>query len=278
MSDLLPTSGLHPDIDENLYHADPLSLSSSSAKTLIYDGPAEFKRKQEEEPAAYNPAFAFGSVVHALVLGVGEYEVLDFPDWRTKASKAARDELGAKGIAPILPRDMEKAELMRDSVLNHPVAAELLSQGQPEVSMWATDPATGVLMRGRVDWLNQANVDLKTSGREVDQRNFLDTVWSFRYAFQAAWYERIMALNGVFGWPARWVAVSKRPPHNAGVFAPDPMLMAHAREDVKRALHLYAYCLEHDEWPELAFCYSIPGVGAPAIASTIPWAESVYEC
>lgn len=274
----LPTSGLHHDVDEVAYHADGASLSSSSAKTLLYDGPAELAR-QRAEPKEYKPAFAFGSVVHALVLGVGDYAVLEeFDSFRTKEARAARDELIAKGVAPILPRDMAKAVAMRDSVFDHPRAAEMLSAGSPEVSMWATDPETGVLMRGRIDWLNNANIDVKSSGREVDQRNFMGAVWSFRYAFQAAWYERILALNGELGLPTRWIVVSKRPPHGTGVFMPDELLMKRARKDVFRVLYMYAHCSTADVWPELTAAYNIPGVGAPAIGSDIPWSESVIEC
>lgn len=274
----LPASGLHLDIEENAYHADSASLSSSAAKTLVTKGP-DVLQLERQEPPVYRDAFDFGSVVHALVLGVGEYRVLEeFDSWRTKASKEARDELRVAGIAPILPRDLAKAEAMRDSVFANPRAVELMSAGDPEVSMWAEDPETGVLMRGRIDWLNGANVDLKTSGREVDQPNFQDAVWSFYYAFQAAWYERILALNGVFASPTYWIAVSKRPPHAAGVFAPDERLMAFARTDVTRALRMYAHCLETEKWPELAAAHRIPGVGTPAPGSNMPWIESVYEC
>lgn len=275
---LLPDVGLHHGVDENAYHGDPNSLSSSSAKTLLYDGPDEYLRKSQE-PKEYKPAFAFGSVVHALVLGVGDYEVLtDFDNFRSKKAREARDELIALGVAPILVKDFEMAQAMAQSVFEHPRAAELLAHGAPEVSMWATDPSTGVRMRGRIDWFNGSNVDVKTSGRDVDQSSFTDAVWNFHYAFQAAWYERILALNGELGCPTRWIAVTKRPPHDAGVFMPDELLMKRARNDVVRALRLYAHCLETEEWPTLQEAYQVSGVGAPPPGSGMMWADCVIEC
>ena len=82
----LPTEGLHYDIDEALYHADPLSLSSSSAKTLIYEGPDALHEKATT-PSQYSDSFDFGSVVHALVLGAGKYAVIEADSYRSKAAR-----------------------------------------------------------------------------------------------------------------------------------------------------------------------------------------------
>lgn len=140
--------------------------------------------------------------------------------------------------------------------------------------MWATDPVTGVLMRGRTDWLTDRNVDLKTTGRPVDQESFMNTVWEYGYAFQAAWYEHIFAINGVFVDTA-WIAVTKREGHETGVFVPDEGIMTQARRDLVRALVLYAYCKEHDVWPSLEEAWKIPGVGAPGIGDDLRYVESV---
>lgn len=270
----LPTSGLHYDIDERLYHQDPMSLSSSAAKTLIYQGPDVFHRKSMEPPE-YRDAYDFGSVVHALVLGVGEFEVLFFDSWRTKKSKQARDEARAAGRAPILLKDFETAEAMRDAVMAHETSARLLQGGAAEVSMWAEDPATGVLMRGRIDWLRtDLFVDLKTSGKPVDQPGFLATVWDFSYGFQGAYYRRMLKLNGVKAEPA-WVAVTKREPHEVGAFVPDEGLMSRCERDVDRALALYAHCKETGDWPSLEEAYELPGVGRPGLLDHVPYVESV---
>lgn len=269
----LPTIGVHHGVDEDLYHADPLSLSSTEAKTLIYQGPDVYLAKKGEA-REYNPAFSIGSVVHALVLGVGDYEVLFFENWRTKKSKEARAEAVAGGRTPILLRDFEEAEKMRDAVFACDRARELLSEGSPEVSMWATDPLSGVLMRGRVDWLSHSNVDLKTTGRPVDPESFMHTVWDFGYAFQAAYYDYILSLNGVDAGTA-WIAVTKREPYEADVFAPDAGLMAKSRRDVHRALALYAYCSVTGEWPTLEEAWKLPGVGAPGLGDDLRYVESV---
>src|SRR5699024_7625348 len=272
----LPTSGLHYDIPEPQYHADPNSLSSSHAKTLIYDGPDALHEKAGA-PATYNDNFDFGSVVHALVLGVGDYQIVEHDSYRTKLARAERDALRAKGVAPILPSKMEEALAMQASILRHPEAAELLSEGAPEVSMWAEDPLTGVVMKGRIDWWNRAVIDLKTTGTELSRANWVHTVWSFRYAFQFAYYNKILKLNGIKPRRPRWIVVSKRAPYETGVCAASDELLRRSERDVDRALWLYAHCKENDSWPTLRQAFDVPGVGAPPRGAGIPFLESVEE-
>lgn len=274
MSDPLPTRGLHLEIPENLYHRDPRSLSSSHAKTLIYDGPDALEEKSGGA-TAFNDNFDFGSVVHALVLGVGEYQILEYDSYRTKVAQVERDELRAKGIAPILPHRMEAALAMQASVLRHPEAAGLMAAGHPEVSMYAEDPMTGVLMRGRVDWLNRAVIDLKTTSGPLSHSSWVMTVWAFRYAFQFAYYNRILKLNDLEPARPRWIVVSKEHPYEAGVFSASDELMRRSERDVDRALWLYAHCQETDEWPPLRQAYDVPGVGALPLGDHIPFLESI---
>lgn len=257
----LPSTGLHDGIDEGDYHRDPRSLSSTGAKTLLYQGPRVYRWKLEhpEEKAVFD----FGSVVHALVLGVGDFEVIYADSWRAKAAQEARDAARAAGRAPILAKDHAAAMAMRDAVLANPLAAAILSEGRPEVSMWAEDPETGVLMRGRIDWLrDNAFVDLKSVGGDVNPRGFERTVWDLHYHFQASFYQRILALNGI-DLPPLWIAASKNAPHEVYVYQPDQDLLDRARDDVDLALRQYATCLETDTWPGLTDDQEIHQISVP---------------
>lgn len=247
---VLPTFGIHEGVDETAYHADKLSISSSQAKALLYDGPAALRNPK---PFGNQDALDTGSVVHALVLGVGDYEVIDFPNYLSKAAKQAREEVRARGGTPVIPRDLERAGAIRDSVYAHPVAREILSVGQAELSLWATDPATGVLMRGRIDWLHDGvNNDLKTSSGLPWAEVFMGAVMRYGYGLQAAWYMKLLWLNGVDPKPPRWIVVTKREPYEVEVLQPAQDLIDYSMTEVDRALALYAQCLETDEWPESA--------------------------
>ena len=258
----LPTKGLHESIPEAEYHSDPRSLSSTGAKVLLFEGPRAYKWKRDHP--AHKDAFDLGTVAHALILGAGDYVVLDYPDWRTKAAQAERDQVRADGGTPILRKDVALAEAMRDSAYASPLAAAILSEGRAEVSMWATDPETGVAMRGRADWLrDNALVDLKTSGKPVDPKQWERTAWDFHYGFQAWWYQRVLELNGEPERPFLWIAVSTSAPHECYIHEASPELLDRSREDGERALRLYADCLASGKWPGLADDQEIHQTGLP---------------
>ena len=258
----LPTTGLHDGIPEQEYHADRASLSSTGAKTLLYEGPRIYKHRLDHP--VHKDAFDLGSVIHALILGVGEYEVIDADSWRTKAAQEARTTARAEGRAPVLRKDYEAAAAMRDEVMANRLAAGILSEGRPEVSMWHEDPVTGVPMRGRIDWLrDNAFVDVKSVAGMIHPQKFERTAWDLHYHFQAAFYQRILALNGIPDLPPIWLVVSKEAPHEVLAYQPDQDLMIRAHEDVDLALQQYARCLETDTWPGLTPDDQIHTISAP---------------
>lgn len=250
MSIPLPTHGLHDNIPEQAYHQDPDSLSSTGAKTLLYEGPSVYQWRREHP--VHKDVFDFGSVSHALILGAGDYRVLDFDSWRSKAAQEARDQARADGATPILAKDHETAQAVADAVHRNPQAARLLAEGRPEVSGWATDPETGVVMRGRFDWLRtDAIVDVKTSGKPVHPTEFQWTARNHHYWFQAAWYQRLHHLCTGERVPFLWVAVTTTAPHDCYVLEADQAVIDDMQEEVDRALRLYADCTGMGAWPSL---------------------------
>jgi hypothetical protein len=154
-------------MSEEEYHADPCdvpSLSQSIAHTLVARSPFHAWRQHPRlggKPKTPNGSMDFGSVVHALLLGVGkEYVVLraadgtEFEDLKTKAAQRARDEARAAGKVPIL------AETERDALALAAVLRERLADfgvelsGRSELSVfWHEKAKDGTLVpcRGRLD-------------------------------------------------------------------------------------------------------------------------------
>ena len=133
--------------------------------------------------------------------------------------------------------------------------------------MWATDPETGVVMRGRADWLRgDLLVDVKTAAGSISLRDWTRTVWDRHYHLQAAWYERILHLNGLDLPPLVWLVVSKDAPYEVAAYQADQDLMDRGRDDVARALRLYADCTGADWWPPLTDPDRIHTISAPSWA------------
>ncbi|WME22107.1 PD-(D/E)XK nuclease-like domain-containing protein [Brachybacterium sp. GU-2] len=258
----LPTTGLHDGIPEQEYHGHRASLSSTGAKTIATRGLRAFRWGQDHP--VHKDSFDLGSVVHALILGVGDYTVINADSWRTKAAQIERDDVRAADSTPILAKDFNAAEEMADAVLSNKLTAGILSEGRPEVSAWAEDPETGMVMRGRIDWLrDNAIVDVKTSKDPVDPMQWEKTAWNYRYGLQAWWYSRVLELNGEPERPFLWIALSKDAPHECYVHQASTELLERGREDGERALRLYGDAILTGQWPGLADDQQIHQTGLP---------------
>ncbi|OBK92622.1 hypothetical protein A5646_03310 [Mycobacterium sp. 1245499.0] len=242
------------------YHADP-ALSASGAKLLLPPSvPAKFKERRDNPPEP-KPHFDFGHLVHALVLGKGsELALVDATDWRTKAARDARDAAHAEGRIPVLGDEYRMAVLMRGAIREHPVAADLFTDGEAEQSLFATDPDTGMKLRARPDWMTTRDgrlwlVDLKTSVT-AEPGAFARRAADYKYHLQAAFYVYVARLLGLDDGAAFiLVAVEKEPPYLVSVVEFDAEAMIEGARLARNAIDTYARCTELDDWPGY-----IPGI------------------
>ncbi|ANA85358.1 exonuclease VIII [Gordonia phage VanDeWege] len=258
--------GLYADVTEAAYHGDPGSLSSSQARTILKPGgPALLKYAPRKEKKEWD----YGHVAHELILGKGQgIEVVDAPDWRTKAAKEKRDQAYADGKVPILQKDYHRAEGLRDAVLAHPLAAILFESGEPEQSLYAHDPETGVRLRCRPDWHTRRTtfVDLKTTN---DAARFEKSIAEYGYHQQEAFYRDVAELLGIRIDSFFFVAVEKEPPYLTAVVELTAADVDLGRRLNRAAIDLYAHCHQTDTWP-----------GLPDEVGTIslpPWAYTDAE-
>lgn len=252
------------DMDDLTYHADPVpggSFSSTGAKTIL-KSPAHFDwaRTHRTEKRSYD----VGHAVHAKVLGVG-MDVVAYPlehltpsgNPSTKAATVAWvDEQRAAGLVPISPDDMRKVDQMAEAILAHSVARPLLERpGASEVSLFATDPETGVNLRARIDRLPDAGeqqtiaVDVKTA-LTADPERFNKTAADYGYDIQAEFYKHTLTLaRGDIDPGFLFVVVSKSAPYLVSVIELDWEFQAIGRDRLRRAMDTYKQCRDSGEWP-----------------------------
>jgi len=222
---------------------------SKSGLDLLDLSPAHF-----QAGSTYNrkqsPALQIGSAVHCAVLEPEEfgnrYALADY-DRRTKEGKAAHVEMLDRGIEG-LNSDMYMQVIgMQKSVLNHPVAKELLQGGDAEVSCFQT--VDGIHVKARADYLRKDGiiVDLKTT-EDASPLEFAKSVLRYKYYRQAAWYtelfNREMDVNDFI-----FVVVEKSPPYAVAIYTLDSEAIEKGQQDCDRLFALYKHCLENDEWP-----------------------------
>lgn len=244
--------GLYPDVPEEAYHQDQRALSQTGAK-LILEAPAKYRWAMDHPPES-KPEFDLGSAVHKLVLGPGPELVVHRPDPKyvspksTKAWKEEQAQVRAAGGILLLPEEMQQCQAMAAAVREHPLAAELLSDGEPEMTSYAQDPVTGVWMRGRFDWFGKSIVDLKTTWDATPQE-FGSKAARLGYAIQSSWYRLLAELNGHPPMGFAFVLVEKDPPYLPAVVVLDEEALDWGAARGAKAREVYRDCTDSGVWP-----------------------------
>lgn len=284
--------GLVYGLPEAEYHSLP-GLSSTGAKLMIKS--ALTYQHNLTAPPEEKEEYALGSAVHTKVLGVGS-KVAIFPDGTgsetfeydgkelvtvlssngttgTNAARAFADDARSKGLIPMKRVQANVVNKMAESVLSNSNARSLFENGEPEVSMFATDPATGVPMRGRLDYLGKRIADLKTSGGEASEHGFSKSVFDLGYHIQFGWYEHLYELITGETKEWLWVVVETKAPYQTCVHILGNDEAEMGRKSARVALRRYARAYETGIWPGYTH-----RTGTPVGIIQAPWwAISEYE-
>jgi hypothetical protein len=244
------------------YQLDPCpqpSLSSSIAHLLCSSTPLHaFTAHPRLNPSLVEEEkeiFDLGTVVHSLLLeGEDIAERLDFPDWRTKAARDARDAARQAGLVPILSKYWPDVEAMlvstRANLSIHKDARDAFQNGKPEQTLvWEED---GIWCRARLDWLHDDFSyidDLKTTGVSANPEQVSRTLFTNGLDIQCAFYLR--GLKAVTGKEARFrfVFVETFMPYAVSVNSLGPDSMCIAEKRVQWAIDLWRKCLTEKSWP-----------------------------
>jgi len=259
--------GLIAGISDTEYHADKTSLSSSGARKVLAC-PARFKWDLDN-PTTTSAALEFGKLAHAVVLndGVSNYlamdpniyglkkdgTVADVPQ-ATSAWKQAVAEAAEHGVTPVSMTDYNTAFAMRDAVMKHPVASGLFKNGIAELSGYWQDEPTDVRLRFRPDWMTTSLsgrvvcVDYKTT-INANPSDFAASVAKFGYHQQQAWYQFGLAAHSIDDAGFLFLAQEKQPPYPVSVIELHPDAVRLGAQLNRKAIDLYANCLESGEWP-----------------------------
>lgn len=274
--------GLYTTVVEDAYHADLGSLSVSGAKLLLPPScPAKF-REQMDNGRKPKKVWDFGHVAHHLVLGKGaEFAVLDPAVHGLKADgkpsekptatamwKAAELDARDRGRTPISAADFAKAEAMAAKALAHPVAGPIFAEGTAEVSLYHTDPETGVRLRCRCDWIEpNGDIDDYKTSVTANPAELVRKWWALGYFMQAAWYIDLAVAVGAAENPRfRFIAQEKEPPYLVTVVQYDQEAIDEGRRLNRLAIRAYADCMESGVWPgysDETVTISLPGWALP---------------
>lgn len=250
---------MEPTIDQNMpapeYHAHPAIGSTTLKMVSDFDVSLQeirYALDHDERKKVYD----VGTLGHALILEGSLDDLvarIPFDSYRSKDAKQAREEAYQAGLIPVNDTEvetmLEPVERMRDAVMSHPIAGELLTHHEPEVSLfWET---WGIPLKARLDaWIPEKNliVDLKLV-RSANPSDFRRQVSSLGYYIQARHY-----LNGskeVTGSDHEWlfVAVGKEQPYSVSVHRLDEDALVQAQERIDYGLERWKRAVQNNDWP-----------------------------
>ena len=216
------------------YHA--IDAVSNSLITQILRSPAH-ARAYLTTPREPTKAMEFGTAFHAAILEpekfAAQYAVFD-GDRRTKDGKAEYERLTPAGIKLLSADDMATIQGMMSSVHSHVAAAELLREGEAELSVTWTDDATGLPCKCRPDWwIGDTLVDVKTTD-DASPNGFMRAIVKYGYHRQASWY-----LRGTGCKRFKFIAVEKSSPYAVGVYELDALSLNQGWSECDRALEIW---------------------------------------
>lgn len=260
---LITDEGVYDDVCDDRYHADPVlggSLSSTGARKLLPPGCPAVYRHWRATPSETADHFDLGHAAHALVLGAGQgIDVIDAPDWRTKAAREGKAAAHAAGRTPLLAHQYERVEAMAWALSHHDTAGALLDgrRGRPEVTLVWRDPKTQIMCRARYDFLPDRGPwrliipDYKTAAA-VDLDSLQRAVAAHRYDQQSAWYKAAaLALDlGDDATTFAFIFQAKEPPYLVTVVELDHVAMRLGAARNRQALDTLAWCQETGRWPD----------------------------
>jgi hypothetical protein len=238
--------GIYSGISNADYHRDP-ALGSTSLKTLATRTPAHYQH--DKTHPKFSDAFTLGTAAHSLILEDDDSSIFVVPadNWLTKAAKDAKALALADGVQPLLRKEWEQVQAMRDAVMAHPVARDLFIDHKAEESVFWDE--NGLTLKCRPDaWKPGLLVDLKTT-LNADPNEFGKTAHNFGYHQSAAHYiDGVKAATGE-ELPFRFVLVEKTAPYLVSVVELDIEAVNIGRQLNDRAKRIYRECVETNTWP-----------------------------
>lgn len=242
-------------IKENMsnteYHAESASISNSGL-SLVDRSPAHYRY---QPPNVSTRPMVIGSAIHAAILEPALFDetYLLLKEVKDRRAAAYKDAIKTHDPDMVLTGPESDYVIgMRESASHCAAAHKLLTaDGRAELSVFTTDPVTGVRVKAKLDWVTAAGqaVDLKKT-TDARERNFGNSVARYRYYVQQAFYSDVWFWEtGEHLQSFQFFAIEERLPHASKLWELDTEAVNHGRKIYRENLNTYADCLAADEWP-----------------------------
>jgi len=232
------------------------AIRSSALKQILIT-PAHY-RYYQQHPKDETAAMSLGTALHAALLEADAFAeafaVVPKVDRRTREGKQQWQAfLEAQAGKTLIPAaDLDMIGRLRDAVARYPRARALLTlPGSPELSLYWTDPVTGIRLKARPDRLlsepRRVLLEVKSTAR-ADLYHFQKRIVEFDYHLSLAMYrEGVRAVYGELPPPVFLVIETET--FELCLYQPDADMLREGERRFHRALALVERCQATDAWP-----------------------------
>mgnify|MGYP006423719621 CR=1 FL=1 len=155
------------------------------------------------------------------------------------------------GKSEITRHQFDVASGISGAIRETPDAADLFSAGDPEVSFFALDEPTEVVVKARADcYLEKQGmvVDLKTC-EDARPHAVQRAIVNYGYDLSAAMYLDVIGRAGMSAESFVWVFAETAPPYAIRVYVASSDMLEQAHARYRAGLEQFAWCRDTDSWP-----------------------------
>jgi exodeoxyribonuclease VIII len=156
----------------------------------------------------------------------------------------------AKGVTVLKQDIFDSVAGMLDAVYSHPYAKNMLKNGTPEAAMFAKDPISGLMLKGKVDFLLSDGylIDIKSTD-DASPDEFKKSVYTYNYYIQAAYYLKLAQLAyGKHFKHFLFICVEKKAPYEVAIYQLDEGALDAGERVMTRDLRMLSQAIAKNEW------------------------------
>lgn len=221
--------------DENYYGDFGRQFRSNSDISVLLSNPLAFG-----VPTTKTPALLTGGYFHTAILEPDKLDRIKVIDATTRNTNKYKEL--SEGELTLLQHEVDKIELLTETILNNEVVHSLIREGNVEYEV----PAVGQILsdmywKGKADIINHDDrliIDLKTTG---NIQQFASSARKYNYDSQAYIYQKL------FGYEMVFIAIDKNT-HQIGIFDCSNEFLERGATKVLEAEEQYRLFFENEDF------------------------------
>ena len=221
--------------DEHYYGDFGRQFRSNSDISVLLSNPLDFG-----VPTTKTPALLTGVYFHTAILEPDKLDRIKVIDATTRNTNKYKEL--SEGELTLLQHEVDKIELLTETILNNEVVHSLIREGNVEYEV----PAVGQILsdmywKGKADIINHDDrliIDLKTTG---NIQQFASSARKYNYDSQAYIYQKL------FGYEMVFIAIDKNT-HQIGIFDCSNEFLERGATKVLEAEEQYRLFFENEDF------------------------------